>query len=90
MANDEEMQRKQLEEMTTEQLTARMQRNEHDNKKCVEQLVIRATVQGYTEQQYNELLTLVQEALPLLEEISGVPEWVERRDELLVQFRKKL
>lgn len=50
----------------------------------MEQLVIYATVQEYTEQQYNELLILVEEALPLLEEISGAPEWVERRDELLV------
>ncbi len=91
MSDDAEVQRKQLEGMTIEQLVARIQQNQYENKKFIEQLVIHATVQDYTEQQYNELLILLQEALTFLEELSSLPlEWVERRNELLVKLRKKL
>ncbi len=81
---------KQLEDMTTERIEACIQQNQHENKKLIEQLVTRAAIQEYTEQQYEEQRILLQEALTFLEEASITGEWVERRNELMGRLRKKL
>jgi DNA polymerase sigma len=84
------VQQKQLEDMTTEQIEARIQHNQHENKKLIEQLANRAAVQEYTEQQYEELRTLLQEALLFLEEVPLTSETLERQGKLMSKIRKKL
>lgn len=56
----------------------------------LDQLILRASVQSYTEQQHDELLTLIEEALTYIEEVPVTPEWVGRRDELLVRLKRKV
>ena len=91
MSDEEEVQRRQLESMTTEQIRARIKGNQGEINTFVEQLMTRAAVQAYTEQQCDELLILVEEALEFIEGVSLLPlEWVGRRNELIVKLRKKL
>ena len=91
MSNDEEFQRRQLESMTTTEITARMEENQREQNTFLEQLVTRSSLQEYTERQCDELLALVQEALTFIEGVSPLPlEWVGRRNELIVKLRKKL
>ena len=90
MSDDEEVQRQQLEGMTTEQITARIRENRREMNTFIDQLAIRAHVQEYTEQQYNELLTLLQESLTYIEGAPSTLEWVGRRNELLARLKKKL
>ena len=85
----EDTQQKQLEDLTTEQIEARIQQIQQKNQKLIEQLSNRAAVQEYTEQQYEEQRTLLQEAFSFLEEVSISSEWVGRRNELLNKLRKK-
>ena len=91
MSDEEEVQRRQLESMTTEQIRARIKGNQGEINTFIEQLMTRAALQAYTEQQCDELLRLVQEALEFVEGVSPLPlEWVARRNELIVKLRKKL
>ena len=88
--SDNEVQRRQLESMTTTEITARMQENQQANNTFLEQLVMRASLQAYTEQQCDELLTLVQECMTYIEEIPAPLQWVGTRNELLARIKKKL
>ncbi len=89
--NDEvETQPKQLGSMTTDQITAHIQEHQRQINEYVEQLVLRACLQGYTEQQQDELLTLVQEVVTYIEEVPIPPEWVDRRDEIITKLQNKL
>ena len=90
MNDDEEVQRRQLESMTTEQITVRMKENQRQINIFLDQLITRASLQNYTEQQYNELLRLIQECLTYIEGVPATLEWVGRRNELLARLRKKL
>lgn len=89
--SDEEVQRRQLESMTTEQMQARIKENQGEINTFIEQLAIRSSLQAYTEQQCEELLLLVQEALTFIEGVSPLPlEWVGRRNELLARIKRKM
>lgn len=89
--NDEvETQPKQLGSMTTDQITAHINEHQRQMNEYVEQLVLRACLQGYTEQQQDELLTLVQEVITYMEEVPVPLEWVERRNELLAKLCEKV
>lgn len=90
MSDEPKKQETHIEHMTTEQIMARMRENEHQVHVFLDQLIIRASIQDYTERQYDELLTLVQEALTYIEEIPVPLEWAERRNELIATLRKKL
>ena len=91
MRNEEEVQRHQLERMTTTEIAARIEEHQEEMSTFIEQLVTRSMLQEYTEQQYDELLTLLQECLTFLEEVSPLPlQWIERRNELLASIKKKL
>ncbi len=60
----------------------------------LEQIFTRAHVQEYTEQQHDELLVLLQEALAFIEEVPVdercVLEWAEKRSKLMDKIQKKL
>ena len=89
--NDEvEIQPKQLGSMTTNQITARMNEHQRQMNEYVEQLVLRASLQGYTERQHDELLTLIQEVVTYIQEVPVPLEWVERRNELLAKLCEKV
>lgn len=88
--DDEERQQKHLGSMTISEITARMQEHQQHINLFVEQLTLRASLQGYTEQQQDELLTLMQEALMYIEEVPAASEWIERRNDLMVKLREKL
>ena len=91
MSDDEDVQRQQLESMTTEEITAHIQENQREINIFIQQLASRAYVQQYTEQQYNELLTLLQESLTFIEGLSPFPlEWIGRRNELIVKLKRKV
>ena len=91
MSEEEEVQRRQLESMTTEQIRARIKGNQGEINTFIEQLMTRAALQAYTEQQCDELLTLVQEALEFVEGVSPLPlEWVGMRNELLAKLKRKV
>lgn len=90
MSNDAEVQQKQLEGMTAGQLEARITQNLYESQRFIEHLVNRATVQEYTEQQYEEQRTLLQEAHIFIERVPVTPELVEMRNELLGKLKRKL
>ena len=91
MSDEEEVQRQQLESMSTEQIRARIKESQGEINTFIEQLLTRAMVQAYTEQQYNELLTLIQEAVIFVEGVSPLPlEWIGKRNELLAKLKRKL
>ena len=48
--DEAEKQQTQLEQMTTEQMMVRVKENQHQIKVFLDQLIIRASVQEYTEQ----------------------------------------
>ncbi len=90
MSNESETQPKQPGSMTTEQITARILEHQRQVNVYVEHLTLRASLQGYTEQLHDELLTLVQEALTYLEEAPAPLELRDRQDALIVKLREKL
>ena len=90
MSDDVERIQLQLDRMTVEQIKLCVQQNQDEMSMVLEQLFIRAYVQTYTEKQYDGLLVLYQEAVSFIEEIPMLPEWAERRDELLDRMRKQL
>lgn len=90
MSNEPEGQPEQLGSMTTDQITARMQDHQQHINIFLDHLILRASIQGYTEQQHDELLTLVQEAVTYLEEVPVPLEWRDRRNELIMKLREKL
>ncbi len=90
MSNLSEGQLEQPGSMTTEQITVRMQEHQQRINIFVEQLTLRASLQGYTEQQYDDLLTLVQKVLIYIEEVPVASEWAERRNALMIEIREKL
>ncbi len=76
--------------MTTDQLMAGIQEHQQQINLFLEQLSLRSSLQGYTEQQQDELLTLVQKALMYIEEVPVGLEWIDRRNELIAKIREKL
>ncbi len=90
MSEDSKVQKTPIEQMTIEQITDCMKENQRQITTLLDQLTLRASIQSYTEQQYDELLTLVQEALTYIEEVPVSLEWVERRNELIAKLNKKL
>ena len=83
-------QHKQIGSMTTGQIMAGIQEHQQQINLLLEQLSLRASLQGYTEQQQDELLTVVQEVLSYIEEVPVALEWAERRNALIVKLREKL
>jgi queuine/archaeosine tRNA-ribosyltransferase len=94
MSTIAELQRKQLEKMTTEQISIHIQQIQQELNTFLDQLFTRAHVQEYTEQQYEESLLLLQEALAFIEEVPvderDVSEWAGKRKKLMDQIQKKL
>ena len=90
MSEHAEKVQQQLDRMTVRQIRQSIQRNQEEMDILLEQLFARASVQGYTEQQYNELLALHQEVVSFLEAVPVTPEWEERRDELLARLSQQL
>ena len=94
MSSIAELQRKQLEQMTTEQISISIQQNQREINTFLEQLFTRAHVQEYTEQQHEELLVLLQEVLEFIEEVpvdeKRVVEWAEKRRMLTNKIQRKL
>ncbi len=91
MGKDVEVKQAQLERMSTEQIAARMQQSQEELDMFLGQLFVRASIQEYTEQQYDGLVTLLQEALTFLEELSPLPlEWGERRNKLMDKLKKEI
>ncbi len=94
MSSIAELQRKQLEQMTTEQISISIQQNQRKINTFLEQLFTRAHVQEYTEQQHEELLVLLQEALDFIEEVpvdeKRVAEWTGKRRALMDKIQRKL
>ncbi len=85
-----ERQQKYPGSMTTDQLMAGIQEHQQQINLFLEQLSLRSSLQGYTEQQQDELLTLVQKALMYIEEVPVGLEWIDRRNELIAKIREKL
>ena len=56
----------------------------------MEQLVTRASLQGYAERQYDELFALLQELLTLLKKVPIAQEWEKQRNELVSKIEKKI
>ncbi len=90
MSTNAELQRKQLESMTTEQISLRIEQSQCEMNMFMEQLVTRASLQGYAEQQYDVLLALLQELLAFIGKVPMTQEWGERRDELVSKVEKKI
>ena len=90
MHDEGETQPKRPGSMTTDQITARIHEHQRQINEYVEQLVLRACLQGYTEQQQDELLTLVQEVITYIQEVPVPLEWVERRNTLLAKLCEKV
>ncbi len=89
--NDTEVQRVQLEGMSTEQLLTRVKQTWSEMNMFLDELFVRDSVQDYTEQQYNELFALSQEILRFLEALSPFPlEWVGKRNELIGKLKQKV
>ncbi len=81
------MQRKQLDQMSVDQIVSRIQQNQREIEMFLGPLFTRARVQEYTEEKYNELLALLQETVPLLEGFlvgdTITPEWVIKSSEVV-------
>jgi transposase len=94
MSSTAELQRKQMEQMTTEQISISIQQNQREINTFLEHLFTRAHVQEYTEQQHEELLALLQEAQELIEEVpvdeKRATEWAEKRRALMGKIQRKL
>ncbi|MBA2679745.1 MAG: hypothetical protein H0U76_15270 [Ktedonobacteraceae bacterium] len=90
MSSNAESQRKQLEGMTTEQISLRIEQGQGEIDMFIEQLVTRASLQGDAERQYDELLALLQESLAFLGKVPMPQEWEERRNELVSKIEKKI
>jgi hypothetical protein len=90
MTDEGETQPKRLGSMTTDQITAHINEHQRQMNEYVEQLVLRACLQRYTEQQQDELLTLVQEVVAYIEEVPIPLEWVDRRNEIITKLQDKL
>ncbi len=94
MSSSIEVQHKQLDRMSTEEISTRIQQSQREIDILLEQLFTRAQVQGYTEQQYDELLVLLQEAMAFIEAVPvderRLLEWTERRSALLEKLNRKI
>jgi hypothetical protein len=90
MSNEAELRPKQLGSMTTGEIMTRIQTLQQQIDMCLDQLTLRASLQGYTEQLHDELLTLLQEALTYLKEAPVPSGWIDRRNELVRKLREKL
>jgi ribosome maturation protein Sdo1 len=88
--DEAEQQHKQPGSMTTNELMRAIQEHQHQIERFLEQLSLRASLQGYTEQQHDEALTLIQKVLLFLEAIPVPPERVEKQNELIAQLREEL
>lgn len=85
------MKQQQIEKMTPEQLSAHIQHRQQEITQFVDQLVSHAALQTYADQQYDELLVLLEEALTVLEGISPFPlEWMEKRNALIAKIKRKV
>jgi hypothetical protein len=88
---DDAMKQQQIEKMTPEQLSAHIQHRQQEITQFVDQLVSHAALQTYADQQYDELLVLLEEALTVLEGISPFPlEWMEKRNALIAKIKRKV
>ena len=83
-------QHKHLGNMTTSEIMAGIQEHQQQINLFLEHLTLPPNIQGYTEQQQDELLTLMQEALMYIEEVPVASEWIERRNNLIVKLRENL
>lgn len=93
MKDAAEVQRLQLEGMTTEQLSVRIQQNQQEIETFLGQLVIRAQTQEYTEDYSTDVLLLLQEALQLLVKVprGTVPsEWMAERDQFVEKVTQRI
>ena len=88
--DEAEQPRKQPGSMTTKELMATIQEHQRQIERFLEQLSLRASLQGYTEQQHDEALTLIQKVLLFLEAVPVPPERVEKQNELIAQLREEL
>ena len=88
--DEAEGQQKRPGSMTTGQIMTGIQEHQQHINIFLEQLSLRASLQGYTEQQQDELLTVVQEVLTYIEEVPVTSEWIERRNALILKLREKL
>lgn len=92
MGDEIEFQRKQLDQMSVEQIAARVRQNQREIDMFLEPLFTRARVQEYTEEKYTELLALLQETLPLLKEFlvgdTVTLEWINRSSEVVRKLQE--
>ena len=92
MSNSTEVRHKQLDQMSMEHISTRIWQNQREANMLLEQLLTRAHMQEYTEQQHGELLVLLQEALNFIEEVPVdercILEWAGQRSTLIGKIRK--
>ena len=94
MSSNTEAYSKPLDQMSTEHISMRIQQKQREINIFLEHILTRAQVQEYTEQQYGELLVLLQEASEFIEEVpvdeKCILEWTEKRRSLMKKIQKKL
>jgi hypothetical protein len=76
-----EIQRTQIERMSTEQISGRVKQNQHEIDMFLEQIFTRASLQEYSENQYNELVELLKEAKSIITECTVPQDLEEKRRE---------